>query len=118
MARTWKRAERQVAKRLNGRRIPVTGIDRDGADVLTPLLAVQVKTGRRQPAFLSEWLSGICGRAQASGKVGLVVWQGSRQRLDQAVVIVRLSDFEALHGAISPRVEGGSTNAFLTKAAS
>ena len=40
---TWKASERRVASDLLGQRIPVTGVDRDGADVITPLFHVQVK---------------------------------------------------------------------------
>jgi hypothetical protein len=98
--RTWKRREREVAGVLGGRRIPVTGIDRHGADVETPLLCVQVKHGRRRPAFLSEWLDGICRSGAASGRVGLVVWTDHHEPTRDAVVILRLADFEALHGRI------------------
>jgi hypothetical protein len=34
---TWKSYERRVAADLGGRRIPVSGIDRDGADVECPM---------------------------------------------------------------------------------
>jgi hypothetical protein len=99
--RVWKRREREVAKTLKGRRIPVTGIDRHGADVETPLLSIQVKHGRRRPAFLREWLDGICGSAKVNGKVGLVVWTDHREPTPEAVVILKLSDFEALHGSLA-----------------
>jgi hypothetical protein len=98
--RVWKRRERHVAAALHGRRIPVTGVDRHGADVETPLLAIQVKHGRRRPAFLRDWLDGICGRAAVTGRVGLVVWTTHREPTAEAVVILRLKDFEALHGRL------------------
>lgn len=89
-----------MAKRLGGKRIPVTGIDRHGADVVTPLLHVQVKHGRRRPAFLREWLDGICGTAGDAGKIGIVVWSDNGERTQDAIVMVKLSDFEQLHGEI------------------
>ncbi len=67
---TWKAYESRVAKDLGGRRIPVTGIDRDGADVVTPLFHVQVKLRNALPAWLWRWLSGIVGTATAAGKIG------------------------------------------------
>jgi hypothetical protein len=95
--RTWKRREREVANTLGGRRIPVTG-ERCGADVLTPRLAIQVKYGRRRPAFLREWLSGIQGAALASGRTGVVVWSDHYEATSDAVAIVRLSDLASLMG--------------------
>jgi len=97
---TWKRRERDVARLLGGRRIPVTGLDRHGADVETELLAVQVKHGRRRPAFLRDWLAGICGQAKLRERVGLVVWADNRETLGDAIVFLRLADFEALHGRV------------------
>ena len=101
MARnTWKARERGLAKRLGGRRIPVTGIDRHGADVETPLLCVQSKHGRNRPSYLADWLNGICGTAADKGKVGIVVWSAKGEDTDDAIVLLRLSDFENLHGRI------------------
>jgi hypothetical protein len=97
---TWKRRERDVAKALGGRRIPVTGLDRHGADVITPLLHVQAKHGRRRPAFLREWLSGIQADAKPHGKIGIVVWSDTRERSGDAIVMLSLADFTALHGAL------------------
>jgi hypothetical protein len=90
-----------VAKALGGQRIPVTGIDRHGADVQHPLFAVQVKHGRRRPKHLREWLDGICGTA-AKEQVGIVVWADNAERLSDAVVLMRFSDFQALHGSVEP----------------
>ena len=90
--------ERKCAKALGGRRIPVTGIDRHGADVVTEVFAVQVKTGRDRPGYLREWLDGICGTA--GERTGIVVWQATREPLRDAVVLMRFSDFVALHGSV------------------
>lgn len=97
----WKRSERVIAKLLGGRRIPVTGIDRHGADVVTDCFAVQVKTGRNRPSYLKAWLNGIC--QTAGDKTGLVVWQASRERIEDAVVVMRLKDFIDWHGGHAPR---------------
>jgi hypothetical protein len=94
---TWKRRERDVAKAIDGQRIPVTGIDRHGADVQHPLFAVQVKHGRKRPKHLREWLAGIRSTARAE-QVGIVVWADNNERLTDAVVIMSFSDFCDLHG--------------------
>lgn len=94
---TWKRRERDCAKALGGRRIPVTGTDRHGADVEAGVFKVQVKHGRRRPQHLRDWLDGIC--SQATGEqVGIVVWADNNERLDDAVVLMKMRDFVALHG--------------------
>jgi hypothetical protein len=94
---TWKRRERDVAKAIGGQRVPVTGLDRHGADVQHPLFAVQVKHGRRRPQHLRDWLDGICGTARAE-QVGIVIWSDNNERLDDAVVLMKMRDFVALHG--------------------
>lgn len=102
---TWKQRERNVAEVLGGQRIPVTGIDRHGADVVTPLLHVQVKHGRNRPSYLRDWLDGICGTAKDAGKVGIVVWSAPREAQGDALVVMRLSDFESLHGTLRPAAD-------------
>ncbi len=47
----------------------MTGIDRHGADVETPLLCLQTKLGYRMPRYLRTWLDGIVLAAwRARGK--------------------------------------------------
>lgn len=98
--KTWKRRERDVAATLGGVRIPVTG-ERAGSDVDTPLLCVQVKHGRRRPAFLREWLDGICAAAKRKRRTGMVVWLSPGERVRDGLVIMKLSDFEDLHGRVA-----------------
>lgn len=98
--RAWKGAERRVAAKLGGRRIPVTGLDRDGADVVTPWAHVQVKHRRGRPSYLRGWLSGICAEAKAHGKVGIVVWSEPGKPTDDAVVVMRLDQFQELYGPL------------------
>lgn len=94
----WKKFERRVASDFGTRRIPVTGIDRDGADLETPLLCVQTKLRRGMPSYLRSWLDGICANAKRKAKIGLVVWKEPGRRDDNAFVVMRLADFVELHG--------------------
>jgi len=96
---TWKQHERDVAADLGGRRIPVTGVDRNGADVETPLFAVQVKVRRALPAWLWAWLSGICATAR-DGRVGVLVLRRPRERKQDGLVVLRYRDFVELHGPV------------------
>jgi hypothetical protein len=99
---TWKAYERRIAVALGGKRIPVTGLDRHGADVVTTMFHVQVKRGQRFPSYLREWLDGICGTAKDAAKVGVVVWNCKGGRDDESVVVMRFKDFQDLHGVVEP----------------
>jgi hypothetical protein len=102
---TWKAFERRVAFDLGGQRIPVTGIDRDGADVRTPMFAIQVKLRNRLPDWLWGWLDGICLSAKGEGRIGVLVLRRPRQRDADALVVVRYRDWCLLHGTIRDNEE-------------
>lgn len=97
---TWKKQELRIAKDLGGRRIPVTGIDRDGADCLTPVFAVQSKLRASLPDWLGAWMAGIVHTAAQSGLTGLLVLRRPRQRYEEALVVLRYPDFVALCGEL------------------
>ena len=97
---TWKAYEGRVAKDLGGRRIPVTGIDRHGADVVTPMFHVQVKLRRALPVWLWSWLAGIQGDAKPQGKVGVLVLRRPRQDDAEGLVVMSYGDFVDLHGKV------------------
>ena len=94
---TWKNYERRVASDLGGKRIPVTGIGRDAADVITPLFYVQVKLRNSLPSWLWGWLSGICMDAEA-GKIGVLILKRPGERDTEGLVVMRYGDFVDLHG--------------------
>lgn len=98
---TWKARERKAAKLLGGVRKPVSGRDKHEADVETPMLCIQAKHGRNRPGYLADWLNGICGVASDKGKTGIVVWSSPRERQGDAIVLMRLRDFVALHGPVT-----------------
>lgn len=95
---TWKGAERRIAADLGGQRIPVTGIDRHGADVVTPLFDVQVKLRKSLPEWLWTWLEGITFNAKPRGRVGILVLKKPRQADADGLVVMSYSDFCDLHG--------------------
>ena len=94
----WKKFEREVARRLGGKRIPVTGLDRAGADVDAGAFKVQCKLRRNVPAYLTRWLDGITMTAAHTGSTGIVVWRAPNTLNSNALVILRLSDWQAWHG--------------------
>jgi hypothetical protein len=97
---TWKASERRVADDLLGQRIPVTGIDRDGADVVTPLFHVQVKLRKSLPQWIWNWLGGIVGDAARHRKIGVLILKKPRQRDAEGLVVLRYEDFVDLVGRI------------------
>ncbi len=100
---TWKASERRVAEDLGGRRIPVTGIDRDGADVVTPMFHIQVKLRKVLPEWLWGWLSGVRMDAKPHGKVGILILKKPRQKDTDGLVVMSYGDFVDLHGQTKPR---------------
>ena len=99
--KAWKRYERAVAQRVGGRRVPVTGLGRAEADVVSDVFHFQCKLGRRFPAYLRGWLDGITETAGRTGAVGCVIWKQPGARTDDAVVILRLKDYqEVCHAAM------------------
>lgn len=100
---TWKNAERRIAADLGGARIPVTGIDRHGADVVTPMFHVQVKLRKALPGWLWDWLGGISSDAKAKGKVGILILKRPRQADAEGLVVMSYADFVDLHGETPPQ---------------
>lgn len=99
---TWKQEERRIADDLNGKRIPVTGIDRDGADVVTPLFLVQSKLRRTLPDWLFSWLWPIAAEAREQGRIGIMVLRKPRMRNADSLVVIKFDDFVSLVGALTP----------------
>lgn len=99
----WKAFERRLAKRLGLTRRPVTGIDRGDGDCFNALFEVQAKKRKGQPTYLREWLDGIVATAQSRGRIGIVVWKesGKGRNDEDALVILRLRDWQDLHGNVS-----------------
>lgn len=95
--KSWKRAERMIAKDCRGQRIPVTG-ERNGADVQHPLFAFQVKVRRALPAWIFDWLDGICSSAKRTNRIGVLILNRPRSPRRNALVVLRWADWIALHG--------------------
>ena len=93
---TWKQAEREVAARLGGRRVPVTGRGRgDAPDVAHDTLSIEVKHWPALPA----WLRGAMAQAQAAsrdGKVPVAVLHERGRPYDDALCVLRLADLARL----------------------
>ena len=95
--KAWKAFERRVAKRVGGKRIPVTG-ERDGADVVAGPFVYQAKLRKGVPSYLRDWLRGIVAAGERCGSTGVVVWKQPGAKDDDALVLLRLKDWQDWHG--------------------
>jgi hypothetical protein len=95
----WKSTERAVAKRLGGRRVPITGRQRgDTPDVAHEWLSVEVKHKAQLPLWLHDAMSQAVA-AQRNGQMPIVVLHQSGQRHDNDLVVVRMRDWVEWFGA-------------------
>jgi len=92
----WKRNEREIASRLGGQRIPVSG--RAGKpDIDHKWLAVEVKLKRRLPI----WLKSALFQAEVAARPGqlpVTILHELGARHDDDIVLVRLRDFREWFG--------------------
>lgn len=63
----------------------------------------QLKLRKALPTWIFEWMAGICGTASARGQVGVLILRTPRMKTADALVIVRFSDWVALHGETKAR---------------
>ena len=99
--RSWKRSESEIAARLGGQRVPITG--RNGTDIAYPRLAIEVKSRTSLPAAWREWMRQARAGAP-EGRLPCVVMHEAGRRHDEDLVLMRLADFANLEK------EGGGAN--------
>jgi len=93
----YKAFERRVAKTLNGKRNPSTG-EQAQADVESDIIVAQCKLGYRMPGYLLKWLEGMVKwrDEHAKEKVACVVWKRKYHDDKDALVVLRLEDFQQI----------------------
>jgi hypothetical protein len=98
---TWKAVERQIARRLGGQRVPITGRARGSApDIAHPWLSVEVKSRRKLP----QWLLDALDQARAAAndqQLPIAILHKNGQRFSDAIVMMRLADFEDWFGEVT-----------------
>ncbi|GAP05911.1 hypothetical protein ATHL_00752 [Anaerolinea thermolimosa] len=100
MNSTWKATERAIARRLGGKRVPITGRARGSApDVAHTWLSIEVKHRKRLPRWLADAIDQAVAAA-VEGQLPIVILHESGQRHDNDLVLTRLSDFESWFGSI------------------
>ena len=95
---TWKHAERQIARRLGGSRVPVSG--RAGQpDIAHQWLAVEVKHRRRLPQWLTMALA-QAERAARPGQLPVAILHQHGDRYSESLVVLRLAAFRDWFGEV------------------
>ncbi len=102
--KTWKAAERAVARLLGGRRCRFEAQDVDAGP-----WAVEVKHGRQIPRTLLKWW-GQAEHNTAQGKRPLLVLHAHRADYADSLAIVRLADLAKLALAVGGETERKGTN--------
>ncbi len=97
---TWKRIERQLAERLNGQRVPVTGRHRGSApDIEHEWLAIECK---HRAGFPPAWILDSLDQAKACSEDGkklpIAIWHGKNKKIDESIVMMTLQDFRDWFG--------------------
>jgi hypothetical protein len=90
----WKAAERELAERIGGRRVPVSGRGRgDVPDVSHPWMSVEAKSWSRMPERVVDALRQAEAANTDGSKLPVALIHGNGERYDNALVVLRLSDF-------------------------
>jgi hypothetical protein len=98
---SWKRTELEIARRLGGERVPVSGRTRGWApDVSHPWLAIECKERKNMPVLLATAMdqaekSAAWSKKRGEGdKLPIAIVHQKGQHMANALVCMRLSDFE------------------------
>ncbi|MEM7468886.1 MAG: hypothetical protein AAF387_18620 [Pseudomonadota bacterium] len=91
--KTWKAAERAIAKILGGERVPITGRARGSAsDIEHDWLSLEVKHRKKLP----DWLHDAMSQAKASqrgAQLPMVVLHENGQRYGESYAVVPMAEF-------------------------
>lgn len=92
----WKAAERKVAARIGGARVPVSGRGRgDAPDIAHPTLSPEVKTRKKLPGWLHDAMD-QAKQSAVGARTPIVVLHEVGRRFDEDHVVMRLVDFERI----------------------
>ena len=90
--KTWKQAEREVAARIGGVRTANYALGLRTPDCESDWLSVELKHRKTLPGWLLDALDQAETNASA-GTLAVAVLHQAGQRYDDALVVLRLSDF-------------------------
>ena len=94
----WKRAERELASRIHGRRIPLLG--REGSDIDSPVFFPEAKSREEIGRYLwDDYFAQILAGMEEAGeavKIPCVILHRPGMKYDDALVCFRAGDYEEL----------------------
>lgn len=90
---TWKHVERQIAKELNGERVPITGRTRGATpDIKHDKYSIEVKHKKELPAWIKDAMD-QAEQANVSGdKLPIVILHEKYVKYADSLVLIRLKD--------------------------
>ena len=92
---SWKKLEQKIAKKLGGKRIPVSGVSRDfKGDVLTDKLLIDCKYGKQIPKKLIDWWKKVKEEAKKMERMPALVLK--KKGLRGELIILDVDDFRRL----------------------
>lgn len=98
--KTWKAAETAIARKLGGERVPVTGRARGSApDIKHDWLSIEVKHWRVFPCWIRDALAQAVASVRGN-QLPVAILHQKGQRYDDALIVIRLSDFVAWFGDV------------------
>lgn len=99
MSQRWKDTERALAKRLGGRRVPVTGRQRgDQPDIEHGAFAIEVKSRKALPLWLRDAVAQAVAARHDDIQLPIAILHQHGNRHSNDLVVMRLDDFEEWHG--------------------
>jgi hypothetical protein len=93
---SWKRDERKIAAAVGGKRL---GPGTDRADVRAEGLCCEVKRRASLPQWLTEAVQ-QARRYAGAYDLPIAVFHQAGERITEALVVMRLADFQDWHGAL------------------
>ena len=106
MSKTWKNNELAIAKAFGARRNPFSGSmsHQSQSDTLHEKFYIEIKDGKK--ALPTKLWADTVRKAKQEGKIPMVVKHGRQEKLMDARITLRLSDFLELAGL---KEQAGST---------
>ena len=102
MAKPWKNAEKGIARAMGGERVSNRFMGLDVTDVVCGIFACEVKERKVVPAWLLQAMA-QSERNARNGRVPIVALHRLGDRYNDALIVMRLSDFTDLHGEFKPK---------------
>lgn len=89
----WKAVEREHARRLGGRRIPVNSTEGIECDVSVPVYSVESKERKALPVFLKATMKQAQTHCETN-KLAIAILHEKGKSYDDDIVCIRLRDFQ------------------------